>query len=84
MFNRISTLATAAVLVVSLSAPVFAQDSSSAMSPHTAMKHDHSMTHESPMSHGSMSHGSMSHGSMSHGSMHHEGMKHKAKTPGAR
>jgi pentapeptide MXKDX repeat protein len=61
MFKRISTLATAAVLAVSLAAPAFAQ----------SMKQD-SMSHGS-MTHNSMSHGSMTHNSMHPGSGNGEG-----------
>ena len=81
MFNRISTLAAAAVLAVSIAAPAFAQSTPSAMSSPPAMKHG-SMAHGS-MKHGSMAHGSMKHGSMKHGSMKHGSMKHETKTPPA-
>ena len=83
MLKHISTLATAAVLAVSLAGPAFAQSSSSQMSSHTAMKHTHSMGHKSSMSHGTMSHGTMAHGSMAHGAMSSDpGMKHGANTSG--
>jgi pentapeptide MXKDX repeat protein len=76
MFKRISTLATATVLALSLAAPAFAQSMKHDSMSHGTMKH-------SSMSHGTMKHSSMSHGAMKHSSMSHGAMKHDSMTHGS-
>jgi pentapeptide MXKDX repeat protein len=75
MLNRLPTVASLAILAISLSAPAFAQSNTPKTSHdtmgHTAMSLGSSMGHHDTMSQGTMSKSSMSHDTMSSGSMGH-------------
>ena len=79
MLNRLPAIA-AAILAIALSAPAFAQSTSSdtmghsTMSSGSSMGHMDTTKHRTPMTHDTtgntgMSHDTMSHGSMTHGTM---------------